>query len=173
MKKVFIKNLNGKFLSFLKRVFSFLPFFIMLILIFCFSGQNGNTSGSLSGSVSSKIIHFVNSITFRDWSASVMSSYAENIEFLVRKISHISEYLILTLSFIIPFSRTFISRKFLFPISITTCILAASLDEFHQTFVIGRTGCIRDVFIDSIGIIIASGLFYLVFRFQSRTIFSK
>ena len=36
-------------------------------------------------------------------------------------------------------------------ITIVVIIIAASLDEFHQTFVSGRDGNIKDVFIDTLG----------------------
>ena len=39
----------------------------------------------------------------------------------------------------------------LFATTVFLCFLYASLDEFHQTFVSGRDGNIRDVFIDTSG----------------------
>lgn len=49
--------------------------------------------------------------------------------------------------------------RILLTIGIT--VLFAAADELHQYFVPGRTGCLRDVGIDSIGIILASLILYL------------
>jgi VanZ family protein len=43
----------------------------------------------------------------------------------------------------------------IFLLAVGTTILFAMSDEFHQTFVPTREGAIRDVFIDTIGILIA------------------
>jgi len=44
-------------------------------------------------------------------------------------------------------------------------VLVASLDEWHQTYLISRTGTVRDVFLDSSGILAAQ---LLIFIFSKR-----
>ena len=42
-------------------------------------------------------------------------------------------------------------------------ILYSCTDEFHQLFISGRSGSIRDILIDSIGILIGTYLYKLIF----------
>jgi VanZ family protein len=68
------------------------------------------------------------------------------LDFIVRKLAHISEYFILyALAF-----NSIRNKKY----ALIFCILYAASDEYHQTFIQGRMGCVRDVLIDSIGIFV-------------------
>ena len=71
--------------------------------------------------------------------------------FLILKSFHIIEYAFLV--FLILFA---ISKK---KLSIFIAYLYAISDEFHQSFVLGRTGRFRDTLIDLIGIFIGAYLF--------------
>jgi len=82
------------------------------------------------------------------------SSLPESWDFIFRKIAHITEYAILTwLLFRALALRAALSqnRKFLLA-ALAIAIFYAISDEYHQTFVFGRQGCLRDVLIDSLGI---------------------
>lgn len=72
----------------------------------------------------------------------------------VRKLAHAIEYLLLTILLIFIFKNSGVvgKKKYLFALLI--CILYASIDEYHQTFVSGRTGQVLDILIDTIGGII-------------------
>lgn len=78
--------------------------------------------------------------------------------FLIFKSLHVIEYAIL---YILLFRATFksftkkISNQSIFTIAIISSILYAVSDELHQTFVPTRQGAIRDIFIDTIGILLA------------------
>lgn len=92
-------------------------------------------------------------------------------DFTLRKIAHILEYSILTfLLFRAFYSETdwlkpikqekrIFTRNFL--LSIIIAFLYALSDEYHQTFVFGRQGTLKDVAIDSIGILIMAGIWYI------------
>jgi len=74
-------------------------------------------------------------------------------DFILRKIAHIGEYLILAFLLHNAFKNTFNLNTFLlfvYPTGIA--ILYAVSDELHQLFVPGRSCSARDVFIDSIGV---------------------
>ncbi len=78
--------------------------------------------------------------------------------FIIFKSLHVMEYGLL---YLLLFRATFksftkkISNKSIFTIVIIATILYAISDELHQTFVPTRQGAIRDIFIDTIGILIA------------------
>lgn len=76
----------------------------------------------------------------------------ENIEllsFIIRKLAHFTEYLILGLLVANMFTKNNINNLYL--ISIILCIIYATSDEIHQLFVPGRACQLRDILIDSIG----------------------
>lgn len=72
-------------------------------------------------------------------------------DFILRKIAHISVFLILTyflLSSLVKYTRFFIYFV------IAAAILYAWLDEFHQAYVPFRVGSARDILIDSFGVLL-------------------
>ncbi len=79
----------------------------------------------------------------------------ELLDLILRKLGHFSEYAVLALLFYHPLQ----SRPRAAVIALLLCALFAATDEWHQTFVPGRDGNIRDVLIDSSGAGLA-----LVFR---------
>ncbi len=161
------------------RYLSVLPVLIILLLIFGFSSQDGETSGSLSFRVCCAILSFLDSIFSWNLSDPVFLSRAQSMQFFVRKAAHVTEYFLLTLSIFLPLRVLIFQKKqfhslrdFLRNLLLPTFFLAvvcASLDEFHQSFVPGRCGTPIDVLVDSIGILI--GCIVLTFchrRFKNK-----
>ena len=75
-------------------------------------------------------------------------------DFVLRKIAHITEYFILTSLLYRAFKGSFnttVFRLFIYPAALS--FFYALSDEIHQSFVPGRTCAIRDVLIDTIGIV--------------------
>ena len=87
----------------------------------------------------------------------------------LRKVIHATVYFVLAFVIIFIVNLFFDNKKYIVS-SIITIILSlifASLDEYHQTFVGGRTGQIKDVLIDSIGAIVGIlfyGTYYFVYK---------
>ena len=87
----------------------------------------------------------------------------ENIEllsFIIRKIAHYTEYLILGLLVINMYIKNNINNLYL--ISIIFCIIYAISDEIHQFLIPGRACQIKDILIDSIGSITGIYLYKLI-----------
>lgn len=84
----------------------------------------------------------------------------ELLSFIIRKLAHFTEYLILGFLTINMLDKNDISKKHL--ISILICIIYATSDEIHQIFVPGRTCQIKDILIDSIGSITGIYLYKLI-----------
>lgn len=161
------------FFRFLLKPLAFVPALIMIYIIFNFSQQTGDVSSGLSLKVSQKIVVTVNDVFDRNWNEAQMDHYVERIHYYVRKAAHITEYFILAITITLPLYVVFgLRHVFLFIISAFLCIFLACADEYHQTFISGRTGTPRDVLIDSIGIF--SGILVSqVFCFAGRkTIFA-
>lgn len=91
----------------------------------------------------------------------------ENIEllsFIIRKLAHFTEYLILGFLVINMFTKNNINNLYL--ISIILCIIYAISDEIHQIFIPGRACQLRDILIDSIGSITGIYLYKLYLKFN-------
>ena len=93
----------------------------------------------------------------------------ETIEKLVhpvRKSAHIIIYLILGLLFISLLYEFTIPIKIMITSSILFCLVYACTDEIHQLFVIGRSGEVKDIILDTIGSTIGIFIYYL---YKSKT----
>lgn len=64
-------------------------------MIFSFSSQNGETSGSLSGSIALKTAQVFDKLTFGHRSEEKIVLLAEKLEFPIRKAAHFTEYAVL------------------------------------------------------------------------------
>lgn len=71
------------------------------------------------------------------------------LDFFIKKSAHVIEYFILTILFALGLGL----RKS--PQSVMYSLIYSFTDEIHQLFVPGRTGVLKDVLIDSIGISLA------------------
>lgn len=164
---LFIKKL----LRYLLKPLSFLPAICMMYVIFSFSAQTGDASGRLSGKISFKVVETVNEIADWDMSESELKLKADKIEFYVRKAAHITEYFLLAVSIAVPLYVYRLRGFALVIVAGFLCVGFAGLDEYHQSFVSGRSPSGTDVAIDSIGIFI--GIFVTrIFGYLGRkTIF--
>ena len=77
------------------------------------------------------------------------------IDLILRKLAHATEYALLTLAWawaLRPATRLSV------PLAALIALIYAATDEYHQTFVAGRTGTATDVVVDAIGVGIALAL---------------
>lgn len=141
-----------------KIVVALLLIIIWMIIIFIFSAMAGDDSSNLSSGVLHTILKIVPGL-------------AENpyTHLIIRKLAHGCEYVILSL--LIVNLEYQINNK----INIKTIIIAivgsflyACTDEWHQTFVSGRSGNIVDVGIDTLGATIAGIIVYLSYLINRK-----
>lgn len=131
---------------------SFMPALLMMYVIFSFSAQNGTDSGNLSHSVSVKVVETGNEMTHRGLADWEIDEIATRIEYPVRKVAHMTEYFILAAAFSFPFYVYGLRGFPLMLVAGMICVGFACGDEYHQSFVGGRSPSVRDVGIDSIGV---------------------
>ena len=120
------------------------------MVIFSFSAEDGNSSGSFS----LEVTRFIGRTFVPGFSQRTPKEQARWVSAahpVVRKCAHFSEYTLLglltALTCVLIFSRP--AWRALLPIAF--CVICSALDEWHQTFVAGRSGNFRDVLIDSGG----------------------
>lgn len=133
-------------------------------VVFGFSSQPAVESNETSGG----FIEFIYNIYARIFGlpvASVSSARIMELQFIFRKGAHFTIYLLLGFFFCNAYFQSGIVK--LLPLGILSgisSVLYSASDEFHQTFIPGRSGEIRDVLIDSSGAIIGILIFLLILR---------
>ena len=124
---------------------------LWMTVIFVFSSRNGEVSSNDSGQI---LLFFQDFFSVPGDKLSETVVYAAT--FVIRKSAHIFEYFVLGVLVSGSLYSNKPNKK-----SVSTafvlCVLYRASDEIHQLFVPGRSGMVRDVFIDSIGI--ALGVF--------------
>jgi VanZ family protein len=121
----------------MKKIVYWLPTLIWMIVIFGFSSQ-----------------------------PSLHASAFDLLDFLIKKTAHFMEYLILATLMFFSLKKTVPKpTPSLFWFTLVISIIYAAGDEIHQLFVPGREGRLRDVLIDSSGIVTA---LYLIKKHFSK-----
>jgi len=82
-------------------------------------------------------------------------------DFILRKIAHVLEFAILTFLLLRAFQPTVDQPTKVVGLAIVFSLFYSLSDEYHQTFVFGREGALKDVGIDSIGIFLMGLIWYI------------
>lgn len=120
-------------------------------MMFGFSAQNGEKSGNLSFLMSKRLVELADFFSPDDWAMEEVDTRAEQIDFLIRKAAHFSEYAALGF---LEFGLAVMwmkagKRRVLLVAGIL--LLSGGMDEFHQMFVPGRYPSVWDVLLDTAG----------------------
>lgn len=137
--------------------------FIWMLIIFVFSNTNSISSNNLSRSIGGTIINITNSLKITNITDENMEDIITMINTPIRKLAHITEYFILSL-LIFNFFKPFKIGKLKYYLTVILCFSYSLLDEFHQTFINGRTGQFIDCLIDMIGVVIYLSIVVIVTR---------
>lgn len=138
-----------------KKIAITVPAAILLLalymLIFGFSAQDAETSGSLSQMISEKCVEFFNNLSGGHWTEDFMRNLAEYFEHPLRKLAHFSEYACMGILLYVLWSQWIGRGRRLYLLIILWVFCSAALDELHQLFVPGRYGSFADVLLDTCG----------------------
>ena len=133
----------------LKLIFLGLFLFAVMALIFYMSAQNADDSSLMSRSV------------YSSWIGQILDRIlpkllSQNGENSLRKYAHLFEFFLLGLSsFLFVYELFWLKESRLgktMAVSFLWSVLYSCSDEWHQTFISGRSGQFRDVCLDSLGI---------------------
>ena len=126
----------------------------VMVMIYCFSAQTGEQSGAMSGRITTWVLNLVIP-DFSDFAPEKQEAIRSTVGFVVRKLAHFSEYALLGFSLMLHIAqiqkKTMVRLPWLWAWGVGT--LYAASDEFHQGFVADRGPSVRDVMIDSTGVI--------------------
>lgn len=137
----------------MKKIKYFIPSIFLMILIFMFSHQTGCESSGLS----SQIVLWIQTYL-----------HIPITEFIVRKAAHMSEYALLTLTFIYGFYKNQYPIQKIMIYSLIGTFLYACSDEMHQLFIGGRAGQFTDVLIDTCGGCFAIMFYYVLTKLKYK-----
>lgn len=118
-------------------------------MIFNFSNQDSEKSGSTSQKVTEAITKDVKSI--QKLNKNEKAKVIDKIEDVIRKIAHFSLYALVGLLLMALFSTYNINEKNKIISTIIIGAIYAISDEFHQSFISGRSGQVSDIFLDTLG----------------------
>lgn len=153
------------------RVVSCITTIMIMALIFFFSSQNSDESSAVSKSITLMIVKAAVSLFIHD--GSQVETIAELIHNMVRKFAHFTIYTGLGISvFTMLYSNFRKTKPKTVLAAVIFCGAYSITDEFHQMFVSGRTGRIKDVAIDTsgalFGALICCFILWAVYEFNKR-----
>lgn len=143
----------------LSKIHLILPL-LWMVVIFMLSHQPASVSSGQSGVFVEQLRHITPSVD------------QQLLTFLVRKGAHIFAYFVLGILAFNALWRVDLSKfKFNRPatLSIIVCALYAASDEFHQLFIIGRSGELRDIMIDSCAAIVGVFIISIFVRILQKS----
>jgi len=143
---------------------------LCMVVIFFFSSENSTESSQTSG----RFVKILLGHIFPDFTESSAARQRELIhttQFIVRKLAHFTIYTTLGLLLSMAMGRRkFLSRQTL--LALTAGTVYAVSDELHQSLIPGRSCELRDVMIDTggvlTGIIISMVLFFIAKKIRKR-----
>lgn len=145
----------------MKYYIAWLPAILAMAVIFYFSSKPAEDSAESSLSISDMFLKAYEVISDIELEGEEREEKLSVVDHVVRKSAHFMEYAILCAAITLPlWIRKYRGAKLLL-LAVITTVLYASTDEFHQLFVPGRSGELKDVLIDTAGAVFGSLLFLI------------
>lgn len=140
----------------IKKISSVLLIILWMFIIFNFSSDTGEVSGGLTEELIIKVTTILTDIKPE---SEEMQQIVDKWMFPTRKLAHYFIYFVL--AFLIMNALYIMGiKRYTLIITGLLCILYATFDEYHQTFVSGRTGQISDILLDSSASLICAFLYH-------------
>ena len=120
-------------------------------IIFGFSGQEGEKSGSISRQITEAVTKNIKQIQTLEETQKEIT--LKKIEHIIRKLAHFSLYTVVGILMMSLMSTYNIEQIKRYGVSLGVGMIYAISDEIHQSFIPDRTPAVGDVFIDTCGVI--------------------
>lgn len=135
---------------------------IQMWVIFGFSGQNGEESGSISRKITEAVTKNISSI--QNLEKQEKEKVLNKIEHIIRKLAHFSLYAVIGFLLMSLMSTYNLKQKNRILVSCSVGLLYAISDEIHQAFIPGRGPQIADVGIDFSGVVVGILISILIIK---------
>lgn len=141
----------------MKKLKYFIPATCLMILIFYMSHQPANDSMQTSNFIVDILKNILN----------LSNTYNDLLSTIVRKGAHMGEYALLAIFLLYGLYHTY-RNKPIFVIAFISTVIYACTDEFHQLFIVGRSGQFSDILVDSSGAFIGLLITYSIYKIYNR-----
>ena len=145
-----------------KKIITIILIILWMILVFYLSNQIADDSAELSGGLTKKVLQILHILDGKTLEQQAI------IETIVRKLAHFCLYTLGGILILLHINLYKITDKKKVLISWIIGTIYAISDEIHQLFIPGRSGEIRDVCIDSLGVITGITLVLILLKFIER-----
>lgn len=155
-----------------KIVLSWLMVLMWMGIIYYLSNMDTNVSNLKSKNTITEVIERTVDttnkvgITNKHPTESKKKIITEELNVPLRKCAHASVYFVLSILMLYATITTYKAYHEqtikIYSITILFCFIYACTDEYHQTFILGRTGQLKDVLIDTLGATIGCLIFYTI-----------
>lgn len=145
-----------------RKTLPWIPVILWMAFIFFLSHQPATESSELSSGITKKLYDMIKLV------APNISLDQGTLNHVIRKFAHFGIYLILGLLVANGLMNINISRLNSILLALLICILYAISDEIHQIFILGRSGQVSDVLIDSSGGLVGVLLLHAIRRRKSK-----
>lgn len=127
--------------------------------------SNGKSKTIINGVVE-KSVDTTNGLGITDKHPSKykMQRVIEKWNYPLRKVAHASEYFVFTVLILVALKNSGGSGVKMYVIALIICFIYSCTDEYHQTFVNGRTGQFLDVLIDTLGGFISCIIYNIIIK---------
>lgn len=159
----FIDNIEKK-----RRLIPLLLVILWMIAIFALSNMSGLESNIKSKSSLDDLVDYVlditnkMGITDKHPSPTSKKNFIDKINPIMRKCAHATVFFILAILIMVFLTRFKIRLPVAYIITVLAAFMYALFDEYHQTFVLGRTGQFSDSLIDTSGAILGALLVLVI-----------
>ena len=147
-----------------KLILSWTAVLFWMFLILSFSSDTADVSDRKSGAILEKVEPVIETV---EESIHVELLDKSKLHFYVRKNAHMFNYFMLAVLIILALKASGVNghRRYLLAYIVAT--LFSMLDEYYQTHIPGRSGEVRDVFVDNVGVLV--GLIAVVFLLKKES----
>lgn len=126
---------------------------LWMMMLFNLSSQVAEDSNRLSIGITEAIVKTLQKV------APEGNFDLNKLNYLLRKNAHFFAYLFLVICVISALKKSGVTGAKTYYLTLTICVLYAISDETHQLFVLGRGGHVRDVLLDSAGVLLGVGIY--------------
>ncbi|MFT4144526.1 MAG: VanZ family protein [Mobilitalea sp.] len=144
------------------KYISWIPAVLLMIIIFLFSAKPAVNSNESSLSIASRILSTYEDISNLHFSETERIIMLNEINHMIRKGAHFSEYALLANTLALHLLVIGFSKRKLYLYSVVLASFYAATDELHQKFVEGRSGQLSDVLIDASGAVVGAFFFLML-----------
>ena len=144
-----------------KFIFSWILVVLWMFNIYYLSNMNSELSNTKSKDTINTVVESTVVVTNKDISKDNLNSIVNGLNKPLRKCMHSFVFFILVILFINAFNNSNVRNYKCYLFSIFFSFMYACFDEFHQLYVVGRTGQFMDIGIDMIGVLIGVLVFYI------------